>query len=176
VLRALWSDAERRLTEATLYDTAFREAQANDWVSKGIVSYRGPRRPGGLDGGEYRWMDGFPSITLFRVAGLPARHEDPDVMTAPTQDACLLAHELGHFISDKEGTTTEEARDRWARGERLSSDDVDLILTDEREAWRIAHQLLEQHSFSHWDVFNDLRSRWYGSYEVGLTAILSSRG
>lgn len=165
----LWNDAERRLFEASQFEPEFLRTRP-EWRPKGVVSYCAPRQ-GARDPGDYRWADGNPSIRIFREGALPIPDHRPDLQTKPDEDAILLAHELGHLMFDRECAQTREARERMGLG-AISSADEAAILEEESEAWRIGRDLLAEQGCEQWELFEQLRTTWFGSYVSGLRGIV----
>lgn len=163
---ALWREAELQLARATIYDENFVPPRS-DWVPPGIVSY-GTRRAGRLGDGDYRWCDGSPSITLVRpLDRIPKRADLPDPQTQPDEDACLLAHEFGHFHVDPQGDAALAAIERVRTGSGTLDDGL-LVLKDEEAAWKVGAELLADQGCSQWEHFIVVRARSLTTYEAAL--------
>jgi hypothetical protein len=54
----------------------------------------------------------------------------------------------------------------------VSTADEAAILEEESEAWRIGRELLAEQGCEQWDLFDQLRATWFGSYVSGLRGIV----
>src|SRR6266446_6132828 len=126
------------------------------------------RKPTQLDGGIYIWRGRFPTIRLYRWPDLPPDPEQPDMVTRPNEDACTLAHERGHFISDRDGSRSQPAYTKLRKGDPLTAGEKVLIIEEERRAWTHGRDVLKALGCNSWDVFTTTRDEALRGYEDGL--------
>lgn len=142
----LWKKAQNDLAKASTWG-----GQNN----RGTVAYR--VRAIDLDNGAYDWNEGMPTIRLDRpVTTIPpeSRLELPDTDRSATVDACVLAHELGHFRSDRDGSRTQATYDAQRANQALTRGEKTLILEEERAAWRLGREELAALGCTEWAVFD----------------------
>jgi hypothetical protein len=163
VFARLWEMTERLLAEgSTGVAPEFRRTM-------GTIRY--VKRIGILEGGEYDWQSGRPRILLFRgpAEDLPAQFT-PDLISRPDEDACVLAHELGHFDTDATMATTAVAHQAW-KANALSQADALSIYEEERAAWRRGAERLAQAGCTDFSRFHDLERQSLRGYAEGFHAL-----
>lgn len=121
-----------------------------------------------FDGGSYFWNDGLPRIRLYRRGCVPAATTEPDLRMQPAVDACILAHEYGHFCSDKNGSRTQSTYDELRHRPAVDVRAQQIILAEEQAAWTHARAVLAVVGCTDWVVFEEVRARSLGSYERGF--------
>jgi hypothetical protein len=153
----LWRDTQEELARAS----------GHPGLLQGTVAYR--LKLERLDAGEYSWNNGAPTIRLYRPWNLPQNLEQPDLITRPVEDACTLAHERGHFISDPTGHRSQLAYTTWRHGAQLTPEHQVLILEEERRAWQHARAILTELGWLDWAAFEAIRWRLLRGYSEGLS-------
>lgn len=121
-----------------------------------------------------------PLIALFRDR-VPADRFTADTSTRPHDDLILLAHEFGHFLSDKAGHHTAEyvtarallnERERGKTHESLSRTQAQLVLDEEERAWTLGRNVLRGHGFEDLTQFDSARERGLETYRAELQPAL----
>ncbi len=153
---ALWRQTEQDLARASLRPR----------LSKGTVAYR--FHFVGLEAGEYEWNNGAPGIRLYRSWNLPEDVEQPDLVTQPAEDACILAYERGHFISDPTGDRSQSAYASFREGSHLTLAQRTVILEEERRAWHHARAVMKRLGWTDWAGFEAMQWRLLHGYSEGL--------
>jgi len=138
-----------------------------------------------LDGGRgYGWYapnegEGgrkLPFIELWRTDALPDPQWTPDLKTRPLLDACDLAHEHGHFLSDKNRERTPEyeaalevLRLYHEQRERMPTpEERALIYAEEERAWAYARKTLVGLGVDEWEAFDARKAEALASYRAPL--------
>jgi hypothetical protein len=123
--------------------------------------------------GFYDANDGFPQIHL--LAGgrepFPSPSDRPDLKTQPEVDACILAHEHGHFLSDVRGNRTSAYVDAVLRFQKKESplpQDRGLILAEEERAWDHGHETLTSLGVTEWQTFEERKRDGLAYYAAKL--------
>lgn len=101
--------------------------------SQGVRVLHAQRKGDSVDAVYRSAEQGGPVIEMFRK-GI---HTPDD----PWREVALLAHEFGHYMSDRKGWRTPRyftANQRMADGLRLETEEVTLVLHEECIAWRLA--------------------------------------
>jgi len=110
-----------------------------------------------------------PQILLFRVppAPMPRPQSAPDD-TQPIHDACTLAHEYGHWLSDKEGHRTAAyvaavctPHDQWPT---MTSAGRRIIYSEEARAWHLGRAALAELGCDEWAAFDERESKALETY------------
>ena len=160
-LRPLW-----RLAECNL---ARLGSPPTDTVGR-TVAYRGgdaSQPQSHYEGGKYDWNDGCPIIRLLRDR-VPAIDTEPDLATQPERDACLLAHEYGHFLSDRDGSRTQALYDKLGTGAMLDRAEQGAILAEEERAWDLGRKTVIDLGCDDLAVFDECRDRLLKTYRDGF--------
>lgn len=124
------------------------------------------------DGARIRWAENPPVqvISIFR-GRVPPLPTEPDLVTNPERDACMLAHEYGHFL------TTKERRERGEPEphEHHAGDPIPENLAHRREAfdeeeaaWRKAQETLLALGCDEWEGFERQRDKALAGYRKGF--------
>ena len=89
-------------------------------------------------------------------------------------DACVLAHEFGHFRSLQAGQQSaryheiidrpDPGREDGEMGAELSEEDKALVIAEEERAWDYGREELAALGFDHWEVFEQERRRGLEEY------------
>ncbi len=94
--------------------------------------------------------------------------EEPDMALDPLKDACTLAHECGHFLSDREGAQTQAYCDAidadrvvWAEGQAA-------VLAEEERAWDLGRDALARLGCTEWAYFDSYRAKCVQTYREGF--------
>ena len=153
---ALWGQTEQDLARASVRPR----------LSKGTVAYR--FHFVGLEAGSYEWNAGAPRIRLYRSGNLPDDAEGPDLVTQPVDDACILAYERGHFISDPIGDRSRSAYASFREGLQLTLAQRTVIFEEERRAWHNARLVLKRLGWTDWASFEAMQWRLLHGYSEGL--------
>lgn len=108
-----------------------------------------------------------PSILLKRR---PGASPDPTVPKPgeETREIVAIAHEFGHHFGpsgDAEATLINIDQ-RSRSGHRVSREEKELLLADERGAWTRAREILRGLGFEKWKVFDREMRRCIASYET----------
>jgi hypothetical protein len=126
--------------------------------------------------GFYDANDGFPRIHL--LAGgrepFPSPPDSPDLKAQPEVDACILAHEHGHFLSDVQGDRTSAYKGAVTRFQNKESplpQDRDLILAEEERAWDHGRETLTSLGVSEWQTFDDRERDGLAYYAAKLPVV-----
>lgn len=148
-----------------LWDLAQRELAGDAPGGRGAVVYHSGW---GFESGWYDPAGGLPHIWLWRIGKVPDPPASPDLSTQPLEDACTLAHEYGHFLSDRAGNRTAAyvaALDAFhGAGRALSQQEQAEILAEEVRAWEYGREALAALGCTDWDGFEECRWRWLSSY------------
>lgn len=156
---ALWGQTEQDLARASVRPR----------LSKGAVAYR--FHFVGLEAGSYDWNAGAPRIRLYRSGNLPNDVERPDLVTQPIDDACILAYERGHFISDPMGDRSQSAYASFREGLQLTLAQKTVIFEEERRAWHHARTVMMRLGWTDWASFEALQWRLVHGYSEGLSQL-----
>jgi hypothetical protein len=125
----------------------------------------------GIEGGKYRWNGGLPQVVLWRKDRAPPQQEEPDLATQPLLDACLLAHEYGHFLSDREGERTKTFYEAISTGRALPPEAQEAVLVEEARAWELGRQALTYLGCTEWSDFDGYRDHFIETYREGLAKL-----
>jgi hypothetical protein len=156
---ALWGQTEQELARASVRPR----------LSKGTVAYRSHFVD--LEAGSYEWNAGAPSIRLYRSGNLPDDVERPDLVTQPADDACILAYERGHFISDPIGDRSQSAYASFREALPLTLAQKTAIFEEERRAWHNARLVLTRLGWTDWASFEAMQWRLIHGYSEGLSQL-----
>jgi hypothetical protein len=156
---ALWGQTEQDLARASVRPR----------LSTGTVAYRS--HAVGLEVGSYHWNAGAPRIRLYRSGNLPDDAERPDLVTQPIDDACILAYERGHFISDPLGERSQSAYASFREGYQLMLAQKTVIFEEERRAWHHARVVMMRLGWTDWASFEALQWRLLHGYSEGLSQL-----
>jgi hypothetical protein len=149
---------------------------------KGSVTYIGAAYPGGFSGYDPRKApDGsrHPAITLQREGPPPQPQWEPDLVTRPLEDACILAHEFGHLLSDEreERSAAYEAglavcyAYGGSGGRPPTPEERALVVAEEERAWAYGQETLADLGVTDWaefDAMRDKRLEEYRSFGSGV--------
>lgn len=126
----------------------------------------------GFETGWYDPANGLPRIWLWRIGAVPDPPGRPDLATQPLEDACTLAHQYGHFLSERAGNRTATylaALDAFHEARReLSQEEQAEILAEEVRAWELGRQALAALGCNDWDGFEEWRWRGLSAYSRRL--------
>jgi hypothetical protein len=145
---------------------AFAKASLRGTRAIGAVSYRVVHGIG-LEGGDYLWNNGLPRIWLLRERE-PADVFRPDLNTNPLQDAFTLAHEYGHFLSDKDGSRTLSLFEKLRAKQPLKHAEKNVIVDEERRAWANGRKILEGLGYLELDAYDEFARDCVDGYVNGL--------
>ncbi len=154
-LSELWKRVGDALAKASLRGRAI-----------GAVSYRVVHGIG-LEGGDYLWNNGLPRIWLL-CEREPADVFRPDLNTNPLQDAFTLAHEYGHFLSDKDGSRTLPLLEKLRAKQPLKHAEKNVIVDEERRAWANGRTILEGLGYLELDAYDEFARDCVDGYVNGL--------
>ncbi len=123
----------------------------------------------GVEAGIYIWRSGrFPTIRIYRSSDMPDDVELPDLKIRPVEDACTLAHERGHFISDPDGKRSQAAYTSLRNRDALTIRAKTTIIDEERRAWANGRDVLKALGCDDWSAFNAIEAECLRGYEEGL--------
>jgi len=170
VFRLLWRAAELDLAEAS----AVRTVPPFPVVTTGTVTYSPPE---GIDDGYFdrnRLI-----IRLCRPEPFPTPEDAPDLQTQPDVDACLLAHEYGHFRSWKSGVHTDAyvaaatalEVAQLKSGPPPTPEQAELVMREEEQAWESARATLANLGVTRWTAFDAQRDAGLKAYTDALEAL-----
>jgi hypothetical protein len=176
-LRRFNGDEGKRMTPADVLSRLWKRAQLDlageTNCTFGTVMYHAGE---GFENAWYNPNRGLPHIWLWRRDRVPnpADQNVPDVVTQPMEDACILAHEYGHFLSERDGSRTpayEAALDAFHAaqdegGRALSTNEQALVLDEETRAWDLGRQVLAELGVDEWRAFDERRERALASYRA----------
>lgn len=111
-----------------------------------------------------------PKIVLYRRDRTPPSAQDPDLLTQPVQDACILAHEFGHFLSDPTDRL-HPVYERARAGQPLTPEEKGHIVAEEEKAWNLGRAALADLGCNEWGEFERLRDRGLRTYREGLAKV-----
>ena len=120
-----------------------------------------------------------PLIVLYRSPRVPRDQHAPDLEKCPLEDSVTLAHEFGHFLSDRDGNHTDEyiaavtAFD-YGNGSLYPASHRELIIMEEERAWDNARHVLEGLGFDAWEQFDERRARSLSTYGEKLTTVYAT--
>lgn len=80
----------------------------------------------------------------------------------------FISHELGHFYSFKKSIYNDELNSAYKninRCGKASKKQKDLIIKEERLAWKNAKILLKKIKFNNWNYFNKVKNINLNSYK-----------
>lgn len=118
--------------------------------------------------GLYKCENDLPQIVLWRRDRTPLSPNEPDLLTRPVHEACILAHEFGHFLSDRTDKL-HPVYDRARTGGPLTPAEKEAILTEEERAWDLGRAALANLGCDEWGDFDRLRERSMKTYRDGLS-------
>jgi len=155
VFRDLWSVVRNELRTMTKMDAP--------------VSYN--TRGGAAPEDEAAYVPEAMCIWLYRDEPLPDPDSEPE-MSQPEKDACLLAHEYGHYLSDKKGRPEAylSANDSLIADRPMTPQDMALVLHEERLAWSYARSELAKLGVTEWAYFNEKETDGLNAYERAASA------
>ncbi|MDA4131998.1 MAG: hypothetical protein OK454_02575, partial [Thaumarchaeota archaeon] len=150
VFRDLWAFVRDELRATTKMDAP--------------VSYN--TRGGAAPEDEAAYVREATCIWLYRDEPLPDPDSEPE-MSQPDKDACLLAHEYGHYLSDKAGRPEGymAANDVFIAGGPITEVELALVLDEERLAWSHARSELAKLGVTEWSSFNQHEKDGLDAYE-----------
>ena len=120
-----------------------------------------------------RVLNDLPQIVLWRLPPLPSPDDKPDLVTQPMPDACILAHEFGHFCSDPTDRL-HPLYDRARKGGPLTIEEKRQIMTEEETAWDRGRSALATLGCDEWGEFERRREQCLKTYRKGLAALPES--
>jgi hypothetical protein len=113
----------------------------------------------------------FPTIIVHRQGSVPQPHDQPDLVTRPVEDACVLAHEHGHYFSHQNGERTPEYELALAvcygmrdGGRAPTTAERDIVYAEEHRAWEYARNTLTKLGVDDWVAFRERREEALKGY------------
>jgi hypothetical protein len=117
-----------------------------------------------------------PTIFIHRKDAVPQPQDKPDRVTQPEEDACVLAHEHGHFLSNENGERTTEYESALAvchgmrsGGRAPTMVERDAVYDEEHRAWEYARKTLTKlgvHEWTFFDAYRESKLKGYRELRV----------